>query len=138
VCYPATLFNLTNKASPVLQALQGSDQSEMEGLPRLLTRCVMRCIVDRRADLLKGMVVTGGVSAVQGMPERLQYEVETLVQPGAPHWDVKTGFLESSRRGITNWIGGSLLASLPAFGDQWVTKADYDEHGVERIYEQCP
>jgi len=36
------------------------------------------------------------------------------------------------------WIGGSILASLGAFHQMWMSKAEYDEHGSVIVDRKCP
>ena len=38
---------------------------------------------------------------------------------------------------IQTWVGGSILASLSTFKDKWVTKAEYEEHGVDMVRKRC-
>ncbi len=121
----------------MLEPLQSSANDEIEGAPQMMMRSAMRSSREHRADLLRGLVVTGGSSAIQGTPERLESEVRDMLQASAPHWEVSAAFIEPARRSVTNWIGGSIVANLSSFDDEWISKAMYDEHGAERIYE-CP
>lgn len=142
VCYPK-MYSKSGKRSAQEDAATARDEYEdididsEEGCPRMVTRSVMSCAFDVRPALLKGLVITGGTSAILGMPERIQREVTDIIQPAAPHWGVSATYLEISRRGTMNWIGGSVLACLSSFDEHWVTKASYEEEGIHRIYE-CP
>lgn len=44
----------------------------------------------------------------------------------------------STERRFANWIGGSILASLDSFHQMWISKAEYDEVGVNIVHKKCP
>lgn len=35
------------------------------------------------------------------------------------------------------WVGGSILATLPSFRKNWISKAEYIESGSEIIHKMC-
>jgi hypothetical protein len=35
------------------------------------------------------------------------------------------------------WIGGSILASLSTFEQQWISKQEYDESGPSIVHRKC-
>ncbi|VDM92509.1 unnamed protein product, partial [Onchocerca ochengi] len=35
------------------------------------------------------------------------------------------------------WIGGSILASLGAFQQMWISRAEYDEEGKSIVSKKC-
>lgn len=59
----------------------------------------------------------------------MQQEISALLPP-----TVKSKVLSIPERELSVWIGGSILASLTAYRQQAVSKADYDETGPSVIH----
>ena len=103
--------------------------SSSDGIARLISNSVLRCDTDVQANLLQNLVVAGGGSCTEGMPERIKLEVENLVHASAPGLRIKTMALGSSERALTAFLGGSILASLGSFHEMWMSRQEYDEFG---------
>jgi len=88
--------------------------------------------IDIRKDLLKNIILSGGSTMYQNLPERMKKEIEGQAPAGA---DVKV--IAGADRKYAVWKGASTLASLSTFADKWVTKEDYEEHGAEVIHRKC-
>ena len=136
VCFPAAI-------RPAQKNLGHSNYSHeindlTEGVPQLVSRVAVQSEPSRRAELLNGFVVTGGAAAIQGLPQRLQLDVQQLLQSSLSHLEIKTASLPSAQRCASSWIGGSILSSFSSFDEMWMTKQMYEEHGAERILELCP
>jgi actin, other eukaryote len=101
------------------------------GVHALLAATVERCDVDVRRDLYDNVVLSGGTTMYPGLAARLQRELEALVPHG------RIGIVAPPERKYSVWIGGSILASLATFQNQWVTKADYDENGPGIVHAKC-
>merc|ERR1712228_753303 len=69
--------------------------------------------IDIRKDLLKNIILSGGSTMYQNLPERMKKEIEGQAPAGAD-------------RKYAVWKGASTLASLSTFADKWVTKEDYE------------
>lgn len=39
-------------------------------------------------------------------------------------------------RKYASWLGGSILASLGSFHQLWVTKEEYEEHGISIVHQR--
>eukprot|EP00792_Barthelona_sp_PAP020_P005437 TRINITY_DN2648_c0_g2_i1.p1 TRINITY_DN2648_c0_g2~~TRINITY_DN2648_c0_g2_i1.p1 ORF type:complete len:440 (+),score=105.75 TRINITY_DN2648_c0_g2_i1:622-1941(+) len=83
---------------------------------------------DIRKDLLNSIVVTGGMTKIPGLVKRLQSDLEATMQ----------GF---SRRIFTpidpvasSFFGASIMCSVPAFEQMWISKAEYEEFGDNLVY----
>ena len=61
----------------------------------------------------------------KGFAERLIEEVSKQ-----SHSKAKWNIIEKPYRRYMSWIGASILSSLSTFQPKWITKAEYDEHGV--------
>ena len=59
-----------------------------------------------------------------GFPERMQNEITALAPP-----TTKVKIIAPVERKYYAWIGGSVLASLPSFGQMLITKEEYNESG---------
>ncbi len=85
---------------------------------------------DVRKELLSSILLCGGGSLIQGMPERLGWELGQHV-PNTLKVKVLAG--GAVERKFAAWIGGSVLSCLGTFQQLWVSKSEYDEHGAGRI-----
>ena len=126
--------DLLNLHSPSHQKIEGSRDS----LPTLIRESVLKSEIDVQIMLLANMVFTGGSSNIDGLNERIRSELEKLVHQAAPGWRIKATSTGAGERSICTWLGGSILASLGAFHDMWITKAEYDEVGSAVVDKKCP
>merc|ERR1712087_898269 len=97
---------------------------EQEGIHKLTFSSIMKCDVDIRKDLYGNIVMSGGTTMYQGIPERVQQEVKAL----AP---------DSMTIKYSVWIGGSILSSLSTFEEMWIKKEEYDESGPSIVHRKC-
>ena len=108
----------------------------------LSNQTVIECIksalaavdVDIRPHLLANVVVTGGTSLIGGFTERLNQELVATF-PGTRVRIQAPGNLAERRFG--SWIGGSILASLGAFHQMWISRREYEEHGAGIVEKRC-
>jgi len=105
---------------------------ESKGIHRLTFDSIMKCDVDIRRDLYKNIVMSGGTTMFNGIPERLEKEMKALAPQGM---DIKV--IAPPERKYSVWIGGSILASLSTFEEMWVTKEEYDESGPTIVHRKC-
>jgi len=105
---------------------------ESAGIHKLTFDSIMKCDVDIRRDLYKNIVMSGGTTMFQGIPERLEKEMKALAPQGM---DIKV--IAPPERKYSVWIGGSILASLSTFEEMWVTKEEYDESGPTIVHRKC-
>ena len=88
--------------------------------------------IDIRKDLCKNMILSGGTTMYQGLPDRLKDEVVGLAPAGA---EIKV--IASADRKFAVWKGASTFSSLSTFESQWITKQDYEEHGASIVARKC-
>jgi len=110
----------------------------LKGLPRLCSDAVLRCHADSQNTLLSNVIMVGGGSAMHGVPERIRHELQLIVEAAAPGWKVKSISPTANERALSAWLGGSILASLSAFSDMWMTRKEYDDGGAQYIEKKCP
>ena len=83
--------------------------------------------------LYKNIVIVGGTSMYQGLYERLQKEMKLSVIKS----DIPISVIVPPERRYSEWIGGSILASLSTFENMWISRQEYDEHGVAFVHKKC-
>jgi actin-related protein len=83
-------------------------------------------------DLFSNIVLSGGSSMFPGLPDRFSREINMLT-PSHVHPNVLV--VESRQNNV--WIGGSIVASLSAFQEMWLTRQDYEENGPSYIHKKC-
>uniref|UniRef100_A0A915AUE1 Actin-like protein 6A n=2 Tax=Parascaris TaxID=6254 RepID=A0A915AUE1_PARUN len=99
------------------------------------TSCGM-CDIDIRPTLYSNLMVTGGNSLIMGFTERLNHDLAHKCPPTIK-LRVNSAPTPMERR-FGAWIGGSILASLGAFQQMWVSRAEYDDTGKTLVEKKCP
>jgi len=105
---------------------------ESEGVHRLVYDSIMKCDVDIRKDLYGNIVLSGGSTMFNGLPDRMKKEVEALAPPS-----MNIKIVAPPERKYSVWIGGSILSSLSTFEEMWVQKEEYDESGPSIVHRKC-
>lgn len=103
-------------------------------LPALIQQSLAAVDTDVRPHLLQNVVVTGGTSLLYGFTERLNQEL-TMMYPGTRVRISAPG--NTYERRFASWIGGSILASLGTFHQMWISRKEYEEHGVGIVEKRC-
>ena len=104
------------------------------GIAQACYNSILKCDIDIRKDLYNNIVLSGGNSMFNGLPERLTKEIKYLV-----HYSMKdeVKVIASPERKYATWIGGSILSSLCAFESSWITKTEYEESGATIVHRKC-
>lgn len=105
---------------------------EAVGIHETTFNSIKICDVDIRKDLYGNIVLSGGTTMYQGLPERMQKEITNL----APS-TIKVKVVAPPERKYSVWIGGSILASLSTFQQMWISKQEYDESGPAIVHRKC-
>ena len=85
----------------------------------------MKCDdVEIRKELFRNIVVSGCSTMFHGFADRMKKEIEFLVPSS-----MIVKVIAPPERKYSVWIGGSIMASLPTFGDKCITKPQYDQVG---------
>lgn len=116
------------------------DGSALQSLPRLAAQCANLCDPDLRRELFQGVILAGGCSMFPGFRERLEKELQELM-PSMLGGGAKVKVISPSNvveRKYAAWIGGSILASLGAFQQMWMSRQEYDEQGAGMIHRRAP
>lgn len=105
---------------------------ECEGIQGVVASAIFESDLDIRKTLCTHITCSGGSSKITNFGERLLAELQqifpltTKLKIFAPH-----------SRLTSAWQGGSILAGLSSFNDQWVTSAEYKESGKQAVYKKC-
>ena len=116
---PEVLFN---------PALAG--RPDLPGLHNMALRSIARCDVDLRSAMFANLLLVGGSTLLNGLPERLRQEMAPVSH--LRHFRPRT-FPEGK---FMAWIGGSILASLSTFEKVWITRQEYDEVGPYVVHRE--
>jgi actin-related protein len=87
----------------------------------------MQCEEAVRSDLFQNIILSGGSTLFEGMAERMWREIHHFT----PTYETKV--LGPAERLYSVWLGGSILASMPTFQTQWISRAEFDECGGAQI-----
>jgi len=121
---PEVMFNPTLSTTEEFQ--------KENSIQNLIFQSVNYVDSEIRRELYQNVVVTGGNTLFPGLIERIQKEVPQM-------YKVKLIASNSTaERKFGAWIGGSILASLGSFQQMWMSKAEYEEHGVSLVERKCP
>ncbi len=107
---------------------------EMLGIHDQVYNSIMKSDIDIRKDLYSNVIISGGTTMFQGLPERLTKEIQKLA-PSATSSKVKVTAMPERKYSV--WIGGSILSSLANFQCMWITKSEYDESGPQIVHRKC-
>ena len=88
--------------------------------------------LDVRKDLAKNIILSGGTTMFEGLPERLKHEVTSALPAGN---DVRV--VADAARKYSVWRGASTFTSLSSFASSWVSAAEYEELGASIIHRKC-
>jgi actin beta/gamma 1 len=102
------------------------------GIHETVNNSILKCDTDVRKDFYANLVFTGGSSMYPGIVDRMKKELMAL----APS-TVNVKVVASPERRYSNWIGGSILASLSSFQSMWILKQEYDESGPSIVHRKC-
>jgi len=91
-----------------------------KSIHELAWQSVQASDIDIRKDLCKNMILSGGTTMYQGLPDRLKDEIVALAPAGS---EIKV--IAAADRKFAVWKGASTFCSLSTFAASWITKDDY-------------
>jgi actin len=103
-----------------------------DGIDQTLFESIQKCDIDVRKDLYANIVLSGGTTMFNGLPERIEKEIVRL----APA-TMKIRVVAPPERKYATWIGGSMLASLATFPQMVITYEEYNEAGPGFVHRKC-
>jgi actin-related protein len=115
-------------------------KKDVDPLPKSIFDSINACEQDIRRVLYSNIVLSGGTSSFDGLPSRLDHEIELL----APHLkkakakgkdmvSVKSGKdIGEDCRNVA-WKGAALIAGSQTQRDKWMSKKEYQDKGADHI-----
>jgi len=114
---------------------RGSDTVKPTSCHELIQASINKCDVDIRSNLWSSIIMTGGVSNLNGFADRLNSELQNVCSPTTKFKVIPQA--SGSDRQFSPWVGGSILASLGSFQQMWVSRQEYDESGKGVVKKKC-
>jgi len=105
--------------------------SKASSLQHLIFNSISKCDAEIRPLLWQNIYLTGGLSEMEGLSQRLTYE---LLHIGAP---ASTAIHINSNSKISSWRGGAALVNSPKFTPMWILKEQYNEYGPSIVNIKC-
>jgi actin-related protein len=96
-------------------------------IPQLMAASASQCDVEIQPLMHSNAVLTGANTLLPGFADRVYNELHRIAPGGRVKVQAAGG---SNERKFGPWIGGSILSSLAAFHQLWISKSQYEEIGV--------
>ncbi|RZB39540.1 Actin domain containing protein [Asbolus verrucosus] len=100
----------------------------------LVVGTTCRCDPRLRRDLFQNVILSGGNSLLPGFAPRLEREVAKSCGDAQLQNYEGTKVAAPPNRGISAWVGGSVLASSSGFSDMCMTLEEYNEYGPGLVH----
>ena len=111
-----------------------SSETNMRGLHDECCASIQQIDVEIRKDLYSNIILSGGNTMFEGLPERLTKEIQKLTPSAASN---KVKVIALPERKYASWIGATILSSLSNFQCMWTTRAEYKETGESIVQKKC-
>ena len=108
--------------------------TNMKGLHDECCASIQQIDVEIRKDLYSNIILSGGNTMFEGLPERLTKEIQKLTPSAASN---KVKVIALPERKYASWIGATILSSLSNFQCMWITRAEYKETGESIVHKKC-
>ena len=132
-----TLFDTQCYITPPsgsVDAIEYPPPEQSATIVSLVKQSISQVDVDIRPQILMNVVLVGGSSLIDGLPQRLHDELTRMY----PSTRVRiTASSIPVERKFASWIGGSIMSSLGSFHQMWISKKEYDEHGPSIVEKRC-
>lgn len=102
------------------------------GIATMAKQSLHKVAPEVRPDLAGNVLLCGGSSLFRGFEGRFRAELLGSVPP-----EEHVVVAAQPARNFSVWIGGSVLASLPAFRSCWILREQYEEQGPHIVYRKC-
>lgn len=126
-----TTLMLSNQRFEVPEVLFNPSliNSEEPSLQKAIMECVTACDRDIRSELLNNIFISGGSSMFPNIKSRMYLELELeLARREKKNQSLR--IIAPKERTFSVWVGGSILAMIPEFSENWITRAEYFNEGI--------
>jgi len=103
--------------------------SEEKSLPLAIMDVIESCDIDIRPKLLNNIFLSGGSTMFPNLKSRIHQELELELARRKKKAQV-IKIIAPRERTFSVWIGGSILALIPEFANNWITRAKYYKDGI--------
>jgi actin-related protein len=102
---------------------------EHSSLPTAIMDVLDACDVDIRSELLNNIFLSGGSSMFPNLKNRIYQELELeFARRKIKNQGIK--IIAPMERIYSVWVGGSILAMIPEFSENWITRSKYFKDGI--------
>jgi len=126
-----TTLMLSNQRFEVPEVLFNPSliNSEEPSLQKAIMDCITACDRDIRSELLNNIFLSGGSSMFPNIKSRMYLELELeLARREKKNQSLR--IIAPKERTFSVWVGGSILAMIPEFSENWITRAEYFNEGI--------
>jgi actin, other eukaryote len=99
-------------------------------IQELVSNCIKSKDGDLKDEFYKNIVLSGGGSLLEGLPERISKELMKF------HSN-KINVIAPPNRKYSTWMGASLFGMMKSFQKEWIDHMDYEEFGPSIINSRC-
>eukprot|EP00957_Ditylum_brightwellii_P181808 13850099-Ditylum_brightwellii.AAC.1 len=100
------------------------------GIHKGIMSSISKCTDDdTRRNLLGNIVICGGTTLFPGLADRISCEVKKLNKNEA-----SVNIVALADRKYAAWKGGSILSSIMAFQQMWITRDQYNQLGPKSVH----
>jgi len=111
--------------------------SSLPGIQEMAFKSMLKCDSDIKIEIFRNILLSGGTSYIPGLVPRLEKEIRIFgklqennaVEVNQALMVLKINMIDK----YAAWLGGSVLASLSTFQQQWISREEYDEEGPKYI-----
>lgn len=104
---------------------------DTSGVDMMIFDSISACDEGLRKKLFANILLSGGSSSFQGFSERIRKDISGM--QGVP---IGLKVLSPQEKINSAWIGGTLVAAQSSFPQACVSKADFEECGIEVIHKK--
>ena len=110
--------------------LDWADTKLEESVPAMIMECLMDCQIDTRKKLTENVLLAGANTLFDGLPEMLFKKTKVEGKERT----VTLKLAATAVREHSAWLGGTIIAKMPAYLDQLVTPEEYEEEGPRSVH----
>lgn len=124
---------LVDASRPLFERKIGD--STLADLPNALVALLNEVAIDSRKTLISNFVLTGGNSLLPRFQKNLE---NSLAENPSMHAKPKLNFPSKLiEKKMPGWLGASIMSSVEAFQNMWVSRFEYLENGENIILRKC-
>jgi len=123
-----TEIDVSAESRSVMNLLFGgaTDCKNALSIAKSVSTVAGRCQAESRKMALGNIVLGGGSSLFEGLPQRLARELDAALPSSYPS---KVVVPSPHERRFSSWIGGSVLSALGTFQQMWISGREYEDIG---------